>query len=53
MAAAHALRSQGVQTVLVKLGSRGSLLVGERLLFNRRGPLETHGLFRVWATAVQ
>ncbi|KAL4431479.1 hypothetical protein ABPG75_006735 [Micractinium tetrahymenae] len=25
--AAHALRSQGVQTVLVKLGSRGSLLV--------------------------
>lgn len=29
MAAAHALRSQGVQTVLVKLGSRGSLLVGK------------------------
>lgn len=27
VAAAHALRSQGVQTVLVKLGSRGSLLV--------------------------
>ena len=28
VAAAHALRSQGVDTVLVKLGARGSLLVG-------------------------
>jgi hypothetical protein len=29
VAAAHALRRQGVATVLVKLGARGSLLVGE------------------------
>lgn len=29
VAAAHELRRQGVATVLVKLGARGSLLVGE------------------------
>lgn len=29
VAAAHALRSQGSDTVLVKLGARGSLLVGK------------------------
>lgn len=33
MAAAQRLHAQGVASVLVKLGSRGSLLVGEVLVW--------------------